>query len=108
MGFEVEVADRGRKALERLEAGLAGIDLLLTDVVMPDGLNGVDLATQIRARFPALPIILTSGYNDVVAPDGAAFPVLRKPVPYDDLYRAIRAGLESAGNGRTKGNETQC
>jgi hypothetical protein len=34
--------------------------------------------------------------------------VLRKPVPYDDLYRAIRAGLESAGNGRTKGNETQC
>ena len=33
-----------------------------------DGLNGVDLATQIRARFPALPIILTSGYNDVVGP----------------------------------------
>ena len=38
---------------------------------MPDGLNGVELATQVRARFPALPIIVTSGYNDVVAPDGA-------------------------------------
>ena len=94
MGFQVEATDRARKALERLDAGTAGIDLLLTDVIMPDGLNGVDLATLIRARFPALPIILTSGYNDVAA--GAAFPVLRKPVPYDDLYRAICAGLRSA------------
>jgi PAS domain S-box-containing protein len=94
MGFEVEVTDRARKALERL--GTGGIDLLLTDVVMPDGLNGVDLAARVRARFPALPILLTSGYNDVVAPDGAAFPVLRKPVPYDALYRAICAGLETA------------
>jgi hypothetical protein len=33
----------------------------------------------------------------VAAPDGAAFPMLRKPVPYDDLYRAICAGLASAG-----------
>jgi CheY-like chemotaxis protein len=97
MGFQVEVTDRARKAIERLDAG--GIDLLLTDVVMPDGLNGVDLATQIRARFPALPILLTSGYNDAAAPDGAAFPMLRKPVPYDDLYRAICARLESVRRG---------
>jgi PAS domain S-box-containing protein len=94
MGFQVEATDRARKALERLDAGTAGIDLLLTDVIMPDGLNGVDLATLTRARFPALPIILISGYNDVAA--GTAFPVLRKPVPYDELYRAISAGLRSA------------
>ncbi|HEY2616805.1 MAG TPA: PAS domain S-box protein [Acetobacteraceae bacterium] len=92
MGFQVEVTDRARKAIERLEMG--GIDLLLTDVVMPDGLNGVDLAVRIRERFPAQPILLTSGYNDVAVPDGAAFAVLRKPVPYDDLYRAICAKLE--------------
>ncbi len=95
MGFQVEVTDRARKAIERLDTD--GIDLLLTDVVMPDGLNGVDLAARIRARHPALPILLTSGYNDVAVPDGAAFPMLRKPVPYDDLYRAICAGLASAG-----------
>src|SRR6516165_7538957 len=71
MGFGVEVADRARKALDRLAT--AGIDLLLTDVIMPEGLNGVDLATRIRARYPSLPIILTSGYNNVVVPDGAAF-----------------------------------
>ena len=96
MGFEVEVADRARKALDRLSDGPDGIDLLLTDVVMPEGLNGVELAARIRARYPALPVILTSGYNDVVVPEGAAFPVLRKPVPYEDLYRAICDGLERA------------
>jgi PAS domain S-box-containing protein len=95
MGFQVEVADRARKALEQLEAAAGRFDLLLTDVVMPDGMNGLDLATQARKRFPALPIILTSGYNDVVASDDAAFPVLRKPVPYEELYRAICASLDT-------------
>jgi PAS domain S-box-containing protein len=96
MGFRVEVTDRARKALERLERGVADIDLVLTDVVLPDGLNGFDLARRIRARFPSLPIVVTSGYNDVASADDVAFPVLRKPVPYDELYRAICAGLENA------------
>jgi PAS domain S-box-containing protein len=94
MGFKVEVTDRARKALDLLGASAGRIDLLMTDVVMPDGMNGLDLATQVRTRFPALPIILTSGYNDVVASDSTTFPMLRKPVPYDELYRAIRMGLE--------------
>ena len=97
MGFKVEVTDRARKALDLLGAAAGRIDLLLTDVVMPDGMNGLDLATQVRTRFPTLPIILTSGYNDVVSSDSTTFPMLRKPVPYDELYRAIRTGLESAG-----------
>jgi CheY-like chemotaxis protein len=96
MGFHVEVVDRARKALERLEPGTAGIDLLLTDVVMPDALNGVDLAILVRDRFPALPIILTSGYNEAVTPTSGAFPILRKPVPYDELHRAICAALGMA------------
>jgi PAS domain S-box-containing protein len=95
MGFRVEVTDRARKALDRLEQGTAGIDLLMTDVVLPDGLNGIELATRVRTRFPALPIVVTSGYNDVADPEGPAFPVLRKPVPYDDLHRAICAALEA-------------
>jgi DNA-binding NtrC family response regulator len=80
--------------MERLDRDAAGIDLLLTDVVMPDGVNGVDLAVRIRERHPALPIILMSGYNDVAASEGAVFPMLRKPVPYEDLYRAISSRLE--------------
>ncbi len=93
MGFRVEVVDRARKALRRLDSETDGIDLLLTDVVMPDAMNGVDLAVQVRDRHPKLPILLTSGYNDAVIPASSAFPILRKPVPYDELYRAICAAL---------------
>jgi DNA-binding NtrC family response regulator len=67
-----------------------------TDVVLPDGCNGVEPASQVRARSPALPIIVASGYNDVAAPGSAAFPVLRKPVPYHELRRAVRSGREGA------------
>ena len=95
MGFQVEVTDRARKALDRLEREAEGIDLLLTDVVLPDGLNGIELAARVRTRWPALPIVVTSGYNDVAPPDGLTLPVLRKPVPYDDLHRAICAALEA-------------
>jgi PAS domain S-box-containing protein len=95
MGFDVVVADRARKALEQLSASPERIDLLMTDVVMPEGMNGLDLAKQVRMRFPALPIILTSGYNDVVV-DSTEFPMLRKPVPYDELYRAVCAVLDHA------------
>jgi PAS domain S-box-containing protein len=93
MGFRVEVVDRARKALQRLDSETGGIDLLLTDVVMPDAMNGVDLAAQVRDRFPKLPILLTSGYNDAVTPASGAFPLLRKPVPYDELYRAVCTAL---------------
>jgi CheY-like chemotaxis protein len=95
MGFQVEVADRARKAIERMDAG-EQFDLLMTDVIMPEGMNGLELAKLVRARFPNLPIILTSGYNDVVPPAGAAFPVLRKPVPYEELHRAVSASLRAA------------
>jgi len=96
MGFDVEVADRARKALDRLGTTAEHVDLLMTDVVMPDGMNGLELATRVRAKFPALPIVLISGYNDVVATDGSAFPVMRKPVPYDELYRMVSACLKNS------------
>ena len=76
------------------------MDLLLTDVVMPDGMNGLDLATQAREKFPTLPIILISGYNDVVASGDVTFPVLRKPVPYEELYRVVSACLGGTNPGR--------
>ena len=100
MGFKVEVADRARKALDRLGTTAEGVDLLMTDVVMPEGMNGLDLAKQAREKFPTLPILLISGYNDVVASGDATFQVLRKPVPYDELYRAVSACLGGANPGR--------
>ena len=52
MGFDVEVTDRARKALDRLDADAANFSLLLTDVVMPEGMNGFELANEARLRFP--------------------------------------------------------
>ena len=75
MGFSVSSVDRARKALERIEASAEPVDLLLTDIVMPDGMNGLDLAREARIRFPGLPILLMSGYNDTVAvPTNPDFP----------------------------------
>jgi len=95
MGFAVAAVDRARKALARLESEQP-FDLVLTDVVMPDGMNGLQLARTVRRQYPALPVILMSGYND--AADGAAsgFLILRKPVPFQDLFRNICATLDRA------------
>ena len=93
MGFGVETTDRGRKALARLEAG-GRFDLLLTDVVMPEGMTGLDLARAVRQRDPTLPIILMSGYNDVADGADADFVILRKPVPYADLLRSVCVSLD--------------
>jgi two-component system NtrC family sensor kinase len=93
LGYEVTGVDRARKALDLLLQPDAAFDLLLTDVVMPDGINGLELAHQVRALRPTLPIILVSGYNDVIGVDANDFRTLRKPLPVAQLAQAIRAEL---------------
>ena len=94
MGLRVETINQARKALERLAVEPNGFCLLLTDVVMP-GMNGVDLAREVRGRLPRLPIVLMSGYNDGLPVTESEFQILRKPIPYEDLYDVIRAHLTS-------------
>ena len=94
-GYEVVWVDRARKALDKLmEAGEA-FHLLLTDVVMPDGMNGLQLARMVRSRLPALPIILVSGYNEAVTEQSIEFRMLRKPLPVEKLAEAIRTELRA-------------
>jgi PAS domain S-box-containing protein len=92
MGLEVETTDRGTTALAQLASRPGHFSLLLTDVVMP-GMNGVDVAREVRASHPELPVILMSGYNDALIPD--AFRILRKPIDYAELYNAIRMALKA-------------
>jgi two-component system NtrC family sensor kinase len=92
-GYEVVRVDRARKAIDMLMEPRAVFHLLLTDVVMPDGMNGLQLARMVRARLPAMPIILVSGYNDAVTEQSTEFRMLRKPLPADQLAQAIRAEL---------------
>jgi len=96
-GHRVRRAEDARQALEILKHPGA-VDLMLTDVVMPGALSGVDLAHQALALRPALPIILSSGYTGDTLKSAAAapWPLLRKPYSSEDLSRTIEAVLEAA------------
>jgi PAS domain S-box-containing protein len=63
LGYRVTVAANGPRALEMIDA-LGDFDLLFTDVVMPDGLNGRQLADRISALRPGLKVLFTSGYPE--------------------------------------------
>jgi DNA-binding NtrC family response regulator len=99
MGFSVDSVDRARKAFERIESSAEPVDLLLTDIVMPDGMNGLDLAQEAKVRFPGLPILLMSGYNDTAEwPDQTRFRILRKPIPFAELEAGVLSALAPKGS----------
>ena len=64
-GYSVKLADRAQSALDMMQGG-ERVDLIFSDVVMP-GMTGVQLAEELRRRFPELPILLATGYSDVIA-----------------------------------------
>src|ERR1051325_10551650 len=72
---------RARNAQEALDVfTTTGIDLVLSDIVMPGDVNGLDLARTLRERFPRLPILLTTGYSSAAQdPTSEQFPILPKP-----------------------------
>jgi PAS domain S-box-containing protein len=87
LGFESAVAHSAKEALERL-AGGDKPKLVFTDVVMPGGITGIELARKLRKRFPELPILLTTGYSEQVSVT-EGFPVLQKPYELSALASAI-------------------
>jgi two-component system NtrC family sensor kinase len=62
IGLQTMVVERAREALELLKSG-ERFDLVFSDVVMPDGMSGVDLAREIHKLLPEMPILLTTGYT---------------------------------------------
>jgi CheY-like chemotaxis protein len=87
MGFEAIVVHSAKEALERLTNGHRP-KLLFSDIVMPGGISGLELARKVRARYPELPVLLTTGYSEQVG--GAhGFEVLQKPYEYTSLAHAI-------------------
>jgi PAS domain S-box-containing protein len=92
LGFEAMIAHSAKEALDRLTREKRP-KLLFSDIVMPGGLSGIELAERVRARFPELPILLTTGYSEEVG--GAhGFPVLQKPYEMDSLAGALRRVLK--------------
>ena len=96
-GYQVAEAQNGVEALEVLNTGTEvltkkAFDLVITDLVLP-GLHGVNLIHQIRARWPNMPIIVTSGYlsdgpGKVILEGFAEF--IQKPIDPAALIAAVR------------------
>ena len=97
-GYRIFEASSGKEALNQWLQRAKEIDLLLTDIVMPDGISGVNLAEQLLAKHPHLKIILTSGYtaNEVsqklLAKTNARY--LQKPYTHAELAKIVRDCLD--------------
>ena len=92
LGFEAVVTHSGKEALERL-SGEQRPTIVFSDIVMPGGISGIELANKVRDRFPELPILLTTGYSEQVA-GSHGFPVLQKPYEMESLAGALAKVLK--------------
>lgn len=98
LGYATLVAADAQEALGILRSG-AAIDLVFTDLVMPGGISGYELARRVADDWPHLPVLLTSGYADeLVRRDADAIAhlkVLSKPYRQSELASAIADALEA-------------
>lgn len=103
MGYSVVEAAHGREAIDVWQEQAGRFDLLLTDMVMPEGITGIQLASRFREEKPGLPVILCSGHNSEFAFRSAGPPAwvcfLRKPYPMAALARAVRCELDRSPKG---------
>ena len=97
-GYKVLTAASGTEALAVWREERGRIDMLLTDMIMPDGFSGADLARRLRQEDCALKILYTSGYSmefvsrKLVLMPGVNF--LQKPYTPDELIRVVRENLD--------------
>ncbi|MBI5387637.1 MAG: response regulator [Verrucomicrobia bacterium] len=102
-GYEVLLADSGLSALKVWAAEKNKIDLLVTDIVMPHGLSGLEIAERMKKDKPDLRIVLSTGYSmDVeieASPLYATARILNKPYPIETLAQTVRECLDEEGEG---------
>jgi signal transduction histidine kinase/ActR/RegA family two-component response regulator len=104
-GYHIVEASSGKEALDVWNRQADKIDLLLTDMVMPEGLSGMELARQLLATQPRLKVVFTSGYTanevnqEMLAQTRASF--LSKPYTHTELEKAVRDSLDQNNGGET-------
>ena len=94
-GYAVLSAASGEQALGLLDDG-AQADLLFTDVIMPGGMNGLELIERARKLRPGLPVLVTTGYMDDLPDRGGSgeFTILAKPYRHETLLDEVKGALK--------------
>lgn len=98
LGYRVREAEDANAALQILDAA-EPVDLLFTDMILPGGINGKELATEARTKCPDLKVLFTSGFPGTAGRQPARLEagdvLLSKPYHKDDLAKAIEAALSA-------------
>ncbi|MFK3736625.1 hybrid sensor histidine kinase/response regulator [Massilia sp. TN1-12] len=96
MGYDVLTAASGQEAIDLMER--RNVDILFTDVVMPNGMNGIELASYTREHYPSTKIMLASGYplpalKQRHGRELSEFAFVNKPYRLSDLARTLRTTM---------------
>ena len=95
LGYKVLEAEDGPTALKLLDKEGISVDLVFSDVILPSGMSGVDLANELKRHYPHIKVLLTSGYpKKVIGNEDTGFMLLRKPYKKADLAKAVRMALD--------------
>ena len=96
-GYRIVEAENAKEAIEQLETGQS-CDLLFADVVLPGGMNGIELAAEARRIRPDIKVLHTTGYaENAVMRQGELVPevmMVNKPYRRAELLRKVRATLD--------------
>jgi len=101
-GYNTLEASSGREALGVWQRHEGRIDLLLTDMVMPEGVSGVELAERLVHEAPELKVVFMSGYTaddisaELLERTNASF--IQKPYSHDELIKVVRDCLDKNGS----------
>jgi CheY-like chemotaxis protein len=106
LGYATRRAASAAEALDLLGAG-ERVDAVFSDVVMPGGMDGLELAALLRERHPGLAVVLATGYSEALARRRGEAPaeVLGKPYRPDDLAAALERAFAASGRAARQGAE---
>jgi PAS domain S-box-containing protein len=94
LGYSSVYGDSADAALNLLAGGTT-VDLVFSDIVMPGSIDGIGLAAEVRSRYPTLPVLLTTGYSEVLQAAPSNLKILRKPFDADALKNFVQEFAEA-------------
>jgi PAS domain S-box-containing protein len=89
LGYRVLRAERPAAAFEMLKRE-PGVQLVLSDIVMPGDMDGLSFARELRKLYPGLPVLLATGYSSAAERVGSEFPIIRKPYDNATVGMAVK------------------